>query len=84
MLTAYIQAAMRRATYEILENDEGFYGKILGLQGGGGNADTLESCRDAIQDSLEDWIVFRLRRGLEVPVLNEIDLNTPMIAQEAA
>ena len=75
---------MRRATYEILENDEGFYGKILGLQGVWGNADTLEGCRDAIQDSLEDWIVFRLRRGLEVPVLNEIDLNTPMIAQEAA
>ncbi|MBX0330473.1 hypothetical protein K2Z83_22725 [Oscillochloris sp. ZM17-4] len=84
MLTDYIQAAMRRATYEILEDNEGFYGEIPGLQGVWGNATTLEGCREALQDSLEDWIVFRLRRGLEVPVLNEIDLNTPMIAQEAA
>ncbi len=84
MLTAYIHAAMRRATYEILEDNEGFYGEIPGLQGVWGNADTLEGCREVLQESLEDWIVFRLRRGLEVPVLNEIDLNTPMIAQEAA
>lgn len=28
MLTSYIQAAMRHATYEILENDEGYYGEI--------------------------------------------------------
>jgi predicted RNase H-like HicB family nuclease len=84
MLTAYIQAAMRRATYEILEDSEGFYGEIPGLQGVWGNADTLEGCREALQASLEDWIVFRLRRGLDVPVIDAIDLNTPMTAQEAA
>jgi predicted RNase H-like HicB family nuclease len=84
MLTAYVQAAMRRATYEILEDDEGFYGEIRGLQGVWGSATSLEGCREELQSALEDWIVFRLRPGLEVPVLNEIDLNTPIITQEAA
>jgi predicted RNase H-like HicB family nuclease len=84
MLTAYIQAAMRHATYEILADNEGYYGEIPGLQGVWGNADSLEGCREELQSSLEDWLIFRLRRGLDVPVLDEIDLNTPMTAQEAA
>ena len=33
MITQYIQAAMRKARYEILENNEGFYGEIPDLQG---------------------------------------------------
>jgi len=40
MLTAYIQAAMRLAHYEILE-DETFYAEIPGFQGVFANADTL-------------------------------------------
>ena len=45
MLTAYINAAMRKAHYEILPNNEGYFGKIEGLQGVWANSDTLESCR---------------------------------------
>ena len=33
MLTAYINAAMRSAHYDILEGGEGYIGKIPGLQG---------------------------------------------------
>ena len=46
MPTAYIKAAMRRARYEILLDEEGFFGKIEGLQGVWSNADTLEACRE--------------------------------------
>ena len=83
MLTAYIQAAMRHATYEILEDNEGFYGEIPGLQGVWSNADTLEGCREELQSVLEDWILFRLRRGLEVPMVDGLDLNQPIAAEEA-
>ncbi len=38
MITEYIQAAMRKAKYEILENNEGFYGEIPGFQGVYSNA----------------------------------------------
>ena len=49
MLTKYIDAAMRRATYEILPDDRSFYGEIPGLQGVYANEDTLEKCRDELQ-----------------------------------
>ena len=41
MLTNYIQAAMRKAHYEILPDGEGYYGSIPNLQGIWANADTL-------------------------------------------
>ena len=56
MLSAYIMAAMHRATYELLPDDEGFAGVIPGLQGVLGHAATLEACRDDLQSALEDWI----------------------------
>ncbi len=44
MLTNYIQAAMHQAGYEILTDDNSFYGEIPGFQGVWANAPTLEAC----------------------------------------
>ena len=82
MLTAYIQAAMRRAKYEILPDDEGFYGEIPELQGVWANEDTLEACREELQSTLEDWILVGLRMGHTLPVIEGIDLDAPI--REAA
>jgi hypothetical protein len=62
MLTSYIQAAMRHATYEILP-DRTFYGEIAGFAGVYASAPTLEQCRDQLQEVLEGWIVLGLRWG---------------------
>jgi predicted RNase H-like HicB family nuclease len=67
MLSEYIRAAMKRATYEILE-DGTYFGRIPGFQGVWANENTLEGCRDELQDALEDWMLFRVSRGLELPV----------------
>jgi predicted RNase H-like HicB family nuclease len=83
MLTAYIQAAMDRAKYEILEDGEGIYGEIPGLTGVWANEDTLEVCRKELQSTLEDWILVGLRLGHTLPPLDGIDLSAP-IRQEAA
>ncbi|MBI2919371.1 MAG: type II toxin-antitoxin system HicB family antitoxin [Chloroflexi bacterium] len=74
MLTEYIHAAMKKAKYEILEDDKTFYGEIPELQGVWANADTLEECRDELQEVLEEWLVFRISRNLAVPVLEGIEL----------
>ena len=73
MLTEYVQAAMRQAKYEILP-DETFYGEIPGCQGVYANADTLEACRDELQEVLEGWIVLGLQMGHPLPVVGGIDL----------
>ena len=81
MLTDYIQAAMRKAHYEILTDGEGYFGSIIGLQGVWANADTLEACRKELQEVLEEWIILGLKMGTFIPVLDGIELN---IKREAA
>lgn len=74
MITAYIQTAMRQATYEILE-DGSFYGEIPGFQGVYANANSLDTCREELQEVLEGWIVLGLRLGHTLPVVNGIQLD---------
>ena len=68
MLTAYIRAAMRKPRYEILPDDGSFYGEIEGLQGVWTNADTLEACRDELEEVLEEWVLLRVSRQLDLPL----------------
>jgi predicted RNase H-like HicB family nuclease len=75
MLTEYVNAAMRKARYKILKEDEGFFGEIRAFKGTWANAGTLEGCRDELREVLEDWILVRLRRGLSLPVVGGINLN---------
>jgi predicted RNase H-like HicB family nuclease len=75
MLTAYIQAAMRHAHYELLEDDGSFYAEIPGIQGVWANAPTLEECREELQSTLEDWIALGLRLGHTLPAVDGLDIN---------
>ncbi len=75
MLTEYIQKAMELAHYEIIEDEGTCWGEISGFQGVWGKAKTLEKCRDELREALEEWIVFRLKNNLELPVIEGIDLN---------
>ena len=80
MLTNYIRAAMRRAKYEILPDDGSYYGEIPGFQGVYANAETLETCRDELEEVLEEWILFRVSEHLALPVVDGIDLSIKEVA----
>ena len=75
MLTEYIRAAMRRAQYEILEDDGTFYGEIPGFDGVWANAVTLEGCREELEEVLEGWIVLSLSRNLPLPTVDGLSLE---------
>ncbi|MBM3327838.1 MAG: type II toxin-antitoxin system HicB family antitoxin [Calditrichaeota bacterium] len=75
MLTDYIKAAMRRAKYEIIEDDGTFFGHIPEIQGAWGNAATLEECRDELESAVEDWILISFQHRLPIPIIDGIDLN---------
>ncbi len=72
MLTAYIRAAMHRALYEILP-DGTYYGEIPGFQGVYADANSLEGCREELQEVLEGWILLGLRLGQCLPRLARED-----------
>jgi predicted RNase H-like HicB family nuclease len=80
MLTDYIQAAMRRARYEILPDDNSFYGEIPGFDGVYANTDTLETCREELQEVLEGWILLRVSMNLPLPVVDGIELKIKEVA----
>jgi predicted RNase H-like HicB family nuclease len=75
MLTDYISASLRRARYEILPDDHTYYGEVPGLDGVYANADDLEACREELRSTLEDWILFRVSRGLPLPVVDGVELS---------
>ncbi len=66
MLTKYIATAMQKATYELLE-DGTYYGEIPECEGVWGTGNTLEACREDLQDALEGWIILGFRLGHPFP-----------------
>ena len=75
MLTKYIQAAMRHAKYEILEDDGSVYGHSPDLPGAWANASNLEDCREELQEVIEDWIVTSIAAHQPLPVMDGINLE---------
>jgi predicted RNase H-like HicB family nuclease len=75
MLKQYIRAAMGRAKYEILPDDGTFYGEIPGFDGVYADAATLEQCRDELEEVLEEWILFRVSRNLQLPTVDGLELR---------
>ncbi|CAN5258255.1 hypothetical protein BH20ACI1_BH20ACI1_17510 [soil metagenome] len=80
MLSRYIQKALRQAKYEILSDDNSFYGEISGFQGVYANAATLEDCRDELAEVLEEWIFFRLSKNLPLPTVDGLQLSIQKVA----
>jgi len=80
MLTAYIRAAMGRARYEILPDDKTLYGEVPDFQGVYANAATLEACREELESTLEDWILFRVSRNLPLPEVSGVKLEVVEVA----
>ena len=80
MLTKYIQTALRRAKYEILDDDGSFYGEIPVCNGVYSNASTLEECREQLEEVLEEWILLRVYKNLPLPVVDGIELTINEVA----
>ena len=80
MLTAYINAALRKAHYEMLLDGEGYFGTIEGLQGVWAQAETLEACREELREVLEEWIVLGLKMGHPLPPIDGMTLTIQEVA----
>jgi len=77
VLTEYIEAALESAKYEIIEDEEPYYGAIPELEGVWATGKTLEECRRNLKETLEGWIVIRLQRGLAIPPIGQHRITEP-------
>ena len=72
MISDYLDAAMKRAHYEMIEDEEPFYGEISECQGVWATGANLEECRQNLLEALEGWLILGLQRGLPIPVIDGI------------
>ena len=79
MLTGYLRAALLRATYKVLE-DGSFFGEIPGFDGVWANAATLETCREELEEALEEWLLLRVSRQLLLPAVDNLELRIREVA----
>ncbi len=80
MLVEYIEEAMNLAHYEIIEDEEPFYGEIPQLRGIWSTGKTLEECRRNLRESLEGWIIISLNKNIELPKLKDINITEAVTA----
>jgi predicted RNase H-like HicB family nuclease len=81
MFAEYIQAALKRAKYETLEDDT-YMATVDGLRGVIAIGDTIEECREDLIGVIEGWIALRLKMGDTVPAIDgiTIDVSTEPMA----
>ena len=72
MLTEYIEAAMKKAVYEQLE-DRTYCGRIPECQGTIAFGDTLYECQHELRSVLEGWLLVKIRHGDCLPVICGLD-----------
>ena len=72
MISDYLDAAMKRAHYEMIQDEEPFYGEIRECQGVWATGANLEECRQNLLEALEGWLILGLQRGLPVRAIDGI------------
>ncbi len=75
MLIDYLNAAMKRAKYKILEDDGTYFGEIPGFDGVWANNQSLEECRSELQEVLEEWLFLRIAKNRGVPDIDGMSLT---------
>ena len=77
MLLEYLQAALERAHYELIEDEQPYYGDVPGIAGVWASGATLEECRRHLAAALEDWLLFSIARGEPIPEIGGVSIPVP-------
>jgi predicted RNase H-like HicB family nuclease len=74
MLSEYIQKALEKARYKVLE-DGTWFAEIPGFEGVWANATTVEECRHEIMEVLEEWLVLKIRDRDSIPEIEGVGIQ---------
>jgi len=75
MIHEYIQAALELAHYEMIEDEEPYYGEIETLTGIWATGRTLEECRRNLAATIEGWILVCNRQNIEILPIIGLSIN---------
>lgn len=77
MIRQYLETALSLAHYELIKDEEPYYGEVAQLQGVWATGKTLEECRHRLAEVIDGWVLVRLSRGLAIPPLGDVKLTLP-------
>lgn len=80
MFCEYIQAAISKAVYEVIDDEVPYYGEVPELKGVWATGKTLEECHENLKIAIEDWIAFSLRFNLPIPAIEGQTIRAPVEA----
>ena len=75
MILEYIEKALAHARYELIEDEEPYYGEVAELEGVYASGKTLEECRANLKEVIDGWIIVRLRRGFSIPPIDNCTIE---------
>ncbi len=79
MIKEYVNAALNKAHYEIIEDEEPYYGEIPELKGVWATGKTLEECRREIgfSENIEGWMIRFANQGMDIPAIDGYQVIMP-------
>lgn len=77
MISEYIETALRHAKYELINDEQPYYGEVPELPGVWATGHTLEECRQNLAEVIDGWVLVRLVRGLPIPVIGSVQIHLP-------
>ena len=80
MLTEYIEEALKRAKYEIINDEEPYYGEVPELRGVWATGKTLKECRKNLKEVIEGWLIISIKKGLPIPELGDLVIKDVKVA----
>lgn len=77
MIREYLERALAHAHYELIDDEEPFYGEVPELPGVWATGKTLEACRSNLSSAVEGWLLLRIHHQLPIPELGGITITLP-------
>lgn len=67
MIIEYINEALKKAKYEIINDEEPYYGEIPEIKGVWATGKSLEECRQQLRETLDEWLILSFKKNLPIP-----------------
>ena len=77
MIREYIDMALKCAHFELIRDEEPYYGEVTELQGVWATGKTLEECRQNLAETIDGWVLIRLSQGLSIPEIRGVRIVPP-------
>jgi predicted RNase H-like HicB family nuclease len=74
MLLQYIQKALTKAQYKLLD-DGTWFAEVPGFEGVWANATTVEGCRQDLMEVMEEWLILKIRDRDPIPQIEGVSLK---------